>query len=260
MEHVFNQYFFIFFAGSPQQEAVRTMFGDIMRQKLGGDTELAQKLMPDFPVGCRRITPGDGYLDALNAENVTARFDPIVKFTGKGILTQPPPDTGPEETESNLIICATGFDVIFKPAWPMVGLNGTSLRKLWKEESEAYMGIAAPQMPNYFIFTGPNSPLGHGSLFGALEASSDYILKWCSKIASQGIKSITVKPEVVREFNDYSQEFLRRLCEHLDVAHGTRTTRSMGAYLNQQNRFGFMGSGITDLEASGGQLGFYLDK
>lgn len=32
------------------------------------------------------------------------------------------------------------------------------------------------------------------------------------------------------------------------------------SYLNKQNRFGFMGSGITDLEAQGGQLGSYLEK
>ena len=151
MEHVFNQYFFIFFKDSAAQEGVRKMFGDIMREKLGGDTELAQKLMPDFPVGCRRITPGDGYLDALRADNVKARFDPIVRFTKDGILTQPPADTAPEETKFDLIICATGFDVTFKPAWPMSGLGGASLQDIWKEESEAYMGIAAPQMPNYFM-------------------------------------------------------------------------------------------------------------
>lgn len=80
------------------------MFGDIMKQKLGGDTELAKKLMPDFPVGCRRITPGDGYLEALTADNVTARFDPIVRFTEGGILRQPPADTAPEETQFDLVI------------------------------------------------------------------------------------------------------------------------------------------------------------
>ncbi|KAK4629702.1 hypothetical protein CLAFUW4_08637 [Fulvia fulva] len=149
-----------------------------MKQKLGGDTELAKKLMPDFPVGCRRITPGDGYLEALTADNVTARFDPIVRFTEGGILRQPPADTAPEETQ---------FD----------------------------------------LFTGPNSPLGHGSLFGALEASANYTLKRCSKMASEGIKSVTVKPDVLREFNDYSQAFLQQLCIHRVADRGTRTTRSM---------------------------------
>lgn len=287
MEHVFNEYFFLFFKDSPQQAAARGIFADLMKQKLGGDTELAQRLIPDFPVGCRRITPGDGYLDALTADNVTERFDPIVRFTQNGILTQPPADAAPEETEFDLIICATGFDVTFKPLWPMKGLNGVSLQELWKDESEAYMGIAAPQMPNYFMFTGAGSPLGHGSLFGALDASSDYILKWCSKIAGQGIKSVTVKGDVLREFNDYSQAFLQKtvwssgcrswyknhkvdgrvsamyagsVLHYRELLEAFRTEDFDINYLDQQNRFGFMGSGITDLEASGGQLGFYLDK
>lgn len=79
----------------------------------------------------------------------------------------------------------------------------------------------------YDQFTGPNSPLGHGSLFGALEASANYTLKRCSKMASEGIKSVTVKPDVLREFNDYSQAFLQQLCIHRVADRGTRTTRSM---------------------------------
>lgn len=154
MEHAFNLYFFCFFKDSAQQQAVRQMFGDLMKQKLGGDTELTQKLLPDFPVGCRRISPGDSYIKALTAENVKVRLDPIVRLTEEGILTQPPADTAPEETKFDLIICATGFNVTFKPAWKMVGLNGTSLQDLWKDLPEAYMGISAPEMPNYFMVGG----------------------------------------------------------------------------------------------------------
>ncbi|KAM3423103.1 hypothetical protein BST61_g561 [Cercospora zeina] len=210
LENMFNQYFFIFFKGSPAQEAVRSAFKDIMKQKLGGDGELTNKLVPEWPVGCRRITPGDGYLEALTSENVTSKFDPIVKFTEKGILSQPPADTEPEDTEFDLIICATGFNVTFKPAWEMTGVDGTSLQDLWKDESEGYMGIIAPQMPNYFSYTGPNSPLGHGSILACYNWTAEYILRWCDKIAREGIKSITIKPDVLREFNDYSQEFLKK--------------------------------------------------
>lgn len=38
----------------------------------------------------------------------------------------------------------------------------------------------------------------------------DYMLRWCDKIARDGIKSVTIKPDVLREFNDYSQEFLKK--------------------------------------------------
>lgn len=287
MEHIYNQFFYLFLKDSPQQQAACGIYGDLMKQKLGDDDELAQKLIPSFPIGCRRITPGYGYLDALKADNVTACFDPIKSFTRRGIVTQPPADTAPEETEFDLIICATGFDVSFRPAWPMTGLDGASLQDLWKEESEAYMGIIAPQMPNYFMFCGPNSPLGHGNILAAYEAAADYMLKWCSKIAGQGIKSITIKPDVLREFNEYSQVFLQKtvwssncsswyknfkvdgrvsamyagsVFHYRDLLEAFRTEDFDIRYLNRENRFGFMGNGINEHEARGGNLGEYLEK
>ncbi|PIB00077.1 putative sterigmatocystin biosynthesis monooxygenase stcW [Cercospora beticola] len=183
LENMFNQYFFVFMKGSPTQEAVRGAFRDIMKQRLGGDGELTDKLIPQWPVGCRRITPGDGYLEALTSANVKSNFNPIVKFTEKGILSQPAADTEPEEEEFDLIICATGFNVAFRPAWEMTGVNGMSLQELWKDESEGYMGIIAPQMPNYFSYTGPNSPLGHGSILACYDWCADWVMKWCDKIA-----------------------------------------------------------------------------
>ncbi|KAF2216564.1 hypothetical protein CERZMDRAFT_109427 [Cercospora zeae-maydis SCOH1-5] len=287
LEHMFNQYFFIFFKDSPAQEAVRSAFKDIMKQKLGGDGELTDKLVPEWPVGCRRITPGDGYLEALTSKNVTTKFDPIVNFTEKGILSQPPADTEPEETEFDLIICATGFNVTFRPAREMKGLNGTSLQDLWKDESEGYMGIIAPQMPNYFSYSGPNSPLGHGSVLACYNFAAEYMLRWCDKIAREGIKSITIKPDVLREFNDYSQEFLKKtvwssecrswyknhksegrvsamyagsILHYRQMLQAFRTEDFEIEYLNKRNRFEFMGSGVTELETQGGNLAFYLEK
>jgi cation diffusion facilitator CzcD-associated flavoprotein CzcO len=188
MEHVFNCYFAMLMKDSPQQHGVRGMVEEAMKQQLGIDSELSGKLIPDFPVGCRRITPGDGYLEAIKADNCRVRFEKIVELTEKGIVSQPAADTGPEVTEYDIIVCATGFDVSFVPAWEMKGANGADLKALWKEEAEGYLGICAPEMPNYFIFNGPNCPIGHGSLMACMDAASDYMLQWFSKIASQGIK------------------------------------------------------------------------
>ena len=35
-----------------------------MAEKLPGRPDLAEMLIPDFAVGCRRITPGGGFLEA----------------------------------------------------------------------------------------------------------------------------------------------------------------------------------------------------
>lgn len=136
-------------------------------------------------------------------------------------------------------------------------------------------------------FTGPNSPLGHGSLIAYYDAAADYIMRWCSKIARQGIKSMTVKPDALREYNEYSQEFLKKtvwstgcrswyknhtadgpvtamyagsVLHYRDLLQEFRTEDYDIRYLNQRNRFEFMGGGITDREAKGGNLGYYLEK
>lgn len=150
LEHALNASFLMFYKDGGHAKWVKETFGKIMRDKLGGDTELARRLVPDWPVGCRRITPGENYLDALQAENVKVRFESIVGIDEKGIVSQPPADVQPETTPFDVIVCATGFDVSYKPPFTLTGRNGVTLQHLWKDDSEAYLGIHAPDMPNYF--------------------------------------------------------------------------------------------------------------
>ncbi|KXT02143.1 hypothetical protein AC578_5952 [Pseudocercospora eumusae] len=287
LEHALNASFLMFYKDSGHAKWVKENFGKIMREKLGGDTELARRLVPEWPVGCRRITPGENYLDALQADNVKVRFEPIVGINEKGIVCQPPADVEPETTPYDIIVCATGFDVSYKPPFTLQGRNGVTLQDLWKDDSEAYLGIHAPDQPNYFSFAGPNSPVGHGSIFAMLDSVAEYILKWCSKIAGQGIKSIVVKPDVLREYNDYTQKFMERMVwsagcrswykqgttdgkitamyggsvlHYREMLHAFRSEDFDIAYLDEHNRFAFMGNGLTELEASEGKLGYYLDK
>ena len=48
-----------------------------MRKRLAAEPELLERLVPDFPPHCRRLTPGPGYLEALTAENLTFIQTPI---------------------------------------------------------------------------------------------------------------------------------------------------------------------------------------
>ncbi len=123
-----------------------------MRERLQNDAELCEKLIPTWDLGCRRLTPGDGYLEALRAPNSRTTFNPIVRITSTGI------ETTHDHTEFDIIVCATGFDVSFRPPWKMYGRNDCQLDLEWSDSPEAYFGIAAADNPNYFIFNGPNSP------------------------------------------------------------------------------------------------------
>lgn len=116
-----------------------------MTDALGGDKRLCESIIPTFPVGCRRLTPGAGYLKALTASNVQVVTDGISQIVPGGIKTV----TG-ELIELDMIVCATGFDVSFRPRFPIIGRRG-NLQDLWSgNRPTAYMSCAVTGLPNYF--------------------------------------------------------------------------------------------------------------
>ena len=169
-------------SGTPQQKAMDETYRNIVSGRLGNDPELIAQFVPTFNVGCRRLTPGDGYLEALQEKNARCIWSPIIRVTENGILT------AEGEEHFDLIVCATGFDVSFRPSWNLVGRNGVRLEELWKDDPTSYFGMCAVDQPNYFIYAGPNSPVAHGVLMASMDAMTSYILRWCRKIATQDIK------------------------------------------------------------------------
>ncbi|KAF5484230.1 FAD-binding monooxygenase aflW [Colletotrichum fructicola] len=75
------------FKDGPQNAAAEESIRKLMKARLSGSDELAEEIIPDFSVGCRRLTPGPGYLEALTADNVTYIRDHIAEFTETGIRT-----------------------------------------------------------------------------------------------------------------------------------------------------------------------------
>lgn len=85
----------------------------------------------------------------------------------------------------------------------MIGRNNVSLAEKWAIEPESYLSLACPDMPNYFIFTGPNAVVGHGSLVEGLSWTADYMVSFLKKIVTEEIKSVAPKQQVVDEFVRY---------------------------------------------------------
>ncbi|KAF5584457.1 uncharacterized protein FSUBG_12771 [Fusarium subglutinans] len=205
IENSQDNFWNVFFKDTAAQKAALENAYNRMRERLGNDKELCEKLIPDYEYGCRRPTPGDGYLEALRHENTRVTFDPIVQITESGIQTTQ------DYTDFDIIVCATGFDASFRRSWTVQGRNGYQLHEAWGESPEAYFGVAATNMPNYFIFIGPNSPVGHGSLLDSVFCVAKWILKWCRKIATEDIKSVCVKQQALDDYNVYLQELLKRM-------------------------------------------------
>lgn len=73
--------------GTPLQKSAEAAFEDSMRQKLAKRPDIFEKIKPSFAPGCRRLTPGPGFLEALVEDNVSFISDKIEKIAPKGIVT-----------------------------------------------------------------------------------------------------------------------------------------------------------------------------
>lgn len=58
-----------------------------MAAKLNHDPELCEMLIPKWELGCRRVTPGQGYLEAFLRPNVDLTQSSIQKITKNSIIT-----------------------------------------------------------------------------------------------------------------------------------------------------------------------------
>ncbi|OQD90612.1 hypothetical protein PENANT_c001G08521 [Penicillium antarcticum] len=203
IENSVNTVYRLMLSGSEHNRMLSTGVEGLMRQRLSGNPHLVERLVPKFEIGCRRLSPGDGYLEAMQQPNAEWCFEDIQEITKSGIRTTN------DEQDFDLIVCATGFDTTFIPGWELVGRDGRRLDWEWKKTPEAYFSICAGGTPNYFMFAGPNCPIGHGSVPQMLAWSADYMLKWIRKIAREDIKSVAVHDSAVRAYNRRAQANLK---------------------------------------------------
>jgi len=91
-----------------------------------------------------RATPGLGYLEALTQPNVQVLTESIQEVVKDGIKLK-----SGEVILVDVIICATGFDLSWKPRFPIIGRDGTNLQDQFKDRPKGYLGIAVPNLPNY---------------------------------------------------------------------------------------------------------------
>lgn len=268
-----------------------------MQTKLGHDPRLIKAMIPDFAVGCRRPTPGNGYLEALTQDNVRVITDGIERIAEDGIVL-----TTGELVKIDIFICATGFDVSFSPRYPVIGSKGIALADQWKTKPEAYMSLAVENFPNYFsesglailsemcmltdaVFLGPNSPAGHGSILPIIEHATKYMINVIKKIQTKGIKTMSPSHEAVRDFNEHVTQYMDRTawtspCRSWfknGTIDGPVTATHPGSRIHwfhmldepnfedfnltytSSNRFSYLGSGFSTREAPGLDSAYYLD-
>ncbi|KAF9485444.1 FAD/NAD(P)-binding domain-containing protein [Pholiota conissans] len=199
-----NSSFSLFMNDSDVQRGAFENLSAMMKDKLQGSA-LQDILIPKWPVGCRRLTPGISYLESLTSERVDVVYGNIERITERGCVS-----SNGQEYPVDVLICATGFDTSYKPRFPIIGHKGQNLAEVWKDEPRSYFGIAAHDFPNYFMFLGPNSPVGNGAVLIGMEAQADYILNMINRWQTENIHSFSPKAAAVNDFIAFKDEFMKR--------------------------------------------------
>ena len=129
---------------STDQQQSRQWVAEAMRKQLRAKPDLADHMVPQFALGCRRMTPGSDYLSSLCRENVQVVKDSVVRVTEDGVV-----DGNNTAYKVDILIFATGFDNS-KPPYEIVGRDDRRLAKEWSESPRGYLSIMAEGFPNMF--------------------------------------------------------------------------------------------------------------
>ncbi|RYP76146.1 hypothetical protein DL771_001970 [Monosporascus sp. 5C6A] len=191
--------------GGPVQKFAQSKTVEYMTAMLGGDEKLCKALIPQFPLGARRMTPAPGYLEALRAPNTELVTEGISSVVPEGIQLE-----SGKIIKLDAIICATGFDNTFVPRFPLVGRYGNVQERMKAETPKAYMSCALPGVPNYFTSLGPNAPIGHGSVLTLLEHIARYVARVIGKCQTEGIKAVAPSDAAVEDYARHVAAFMPR--------------------------------------------------
>lgn len=170
------------------------------------DPKLQKALIPDYPVGGKRILISDDYYATLNRENVE------VVTSGIDHLDEPAVVTKDGRTiPVDVLIYATGFEsTAFLAPMAIRGRDGRLLQDEWAGGAKAYLGISVAGFPNLFLMYGPNTNLGHNSIIFMIECQTNYILDCIRRLDESGASSIDLRRDVMDEFDAVQQKELEQ--------------------------------------------------
>jgi cation diffusion facilitator CzcD-associated flavoprotein CzcO len=170
------------------------------------DPRLRAVLVPDYPVGGKRLLISDDYYDALCRPNVELVTSGIDRVTEDAIVL-----ADGRRLPVDAIILATGFEsTAFLAPMTIEGEGGRSLHDAWHGHARAYLGVTVAGFPNLFLMYGPNTNLGHNSIIFMIECQTRYIMDCLRQMAARNLRSIALRPAAEAAYNARIQRELAR--------------------------------------------------
>ena len=206
------------------------------------DDELRRKLTPDHPFGCKRLVFATDYLQTLTEPHVEVVSSPARYLRSRSLVTE-----DGSELDVDVVLCATGYAAAdYLGQIDVVGENGTPLHGKWSDGAYAYLGMAVPGFPNFFMLYGPNTNVGSNSVIFMLEAQARYIVRALKHMRRKRKSYVAVRPETMAAFIAKIDEWmegtvwLTRCSNYFRAANGrvvTQWPRSARAFWEMTRRF-----------------------
>jgi cation diffusion facilitator CzcD-associated flavoprotein CzcO len=192
-------------AESPQMKAIE----DACRANLESsvtDPVLREKLRPSYRAACKRLIISPDFYQAIQKPNAELVTDGIERVEPGGVRTR-----DGRLIELDVLVLATGFraDRFVRPMH-VAGPGGQSLDERWSKRPDAYLSIAVPGFPNFFMLNGPNGPVGNFSLIEVAELQMAYILQLVEPLRAGRCREISPTPEATARFEAARVEAAKR--------------------------------------------------
>ncbi|GJN97039.1 monooxygenase [Mycobacterium marinum] len=160
------------------------------------DPQLRRQLTPDHPMGCKRLVFSSEFLTALTRPNVELVASPARYLRQRSLVT-----ADGAEYDVDVVVCATGYGAAdYLGQLEVLGEDGAGLHEVWRDGAHAYLGMAVPGFPNFFMLYGPNTNVGSNSVIFMLEAQARYIVAALAHLRRKSKTYIAVRPGVLAEF------------------------------------------------------------
>jgi len=181
--------------GSDKTQEFKAIALNLLEAKVD-DEELRRKLTPDHPLGCKRLVFSSDFIPALTQSNVEVVSSPARSLRARSLVTEDGSELGVD-----VVVCATGYAAAdYLGQIEVVGQSGASLRDTWSTGASAYMGMAVPDFPNFFMLYGPNTNVGSNSVIFMLEAQAHYVVRALKYMRRRRKSYVAVRPEAMTAF------------------------------------------------------------
>jgi cation diffusion facilitator CzcD-associated flavoprotein CzcO len=169
---------------------LRQLFDKQIRAEVVSDRLPEGAVVPDYPIGCKRILISNDWYPAIMGPRVEVVDQPIDHVEADAVVT-----AEGRRRPADVLIFGTGFSTTdFLGHIPVTGDGGRTLAEAWADGARAYRGTAVPGFPNCYLLYGPNTNLGHNSILFMVERQLNLVLQ--ALAVQTGASGSTPNPRV----------------------------------------------------------------